>query len=62
MRTIYTIRMLFSNRQKYRVELYYGGERPHKVVLTNDYHEATRLVESAEHGLITNLITNEILE
>lgn len=55
-------RMLFSNRQKYRVELYYGGERPSKVVLTSDYHEAKRLVESAEHGLITNLITNEILE
>lgn len=56
------IRMLFSNRQKYRIELYYGGEKSNKVIFTSDYHEAKRLVESAEHGLITNLITNEILE
>lgn len=54
--------MLFSNRQKYRVDLYYGGEKPHRFVFTNDYHEAQNLVKSAEHGLITNLITNEILE
>ena len=54
--------MLFSNRQKYRIELYYGGEKSNKVIFTSDYHEAKRLVESAEHGLITNLITNEILE